>query len=238
MRTVSGTDAGKIRTINEDAVFVDEGKGIFLLADGMGGHQAGEVASGLAVRKTYIYLKDRVSQTVDGNIISNLLIDAIRYAHNALSEKSLTDDKLRGMGTTIVAAVIKDYEACICHVGDSRAYLIRDGITRITTDHSFRGHYENDVMLRAPSLQERSHVLAQAVGIGPDIDPDVNHIGLQKGDILLLCSDGLTDMLSDEEIAEVIQNVRDDMDKAAKTLIQAANNRGGRDNISVILIKA
>lgn len=238
MITAEKSDPGKKRTNNEDRFFVDKDQGIFLLADGMGGHQAGEVASNLAVEEAYAYLKDKISQTNDEKDISKLLAEALFQAHDAIKEKSKNDLNLMGMGTTLVEMVIKGEEAYICHVGDSRAYLLRNGIEQITRDQTV-GDYlvEHNVMKREQVPHQKWHTLTQAVGVSESIVPEIKHVEFKTGDLLLLCSDGLTDMLSDEEIEEIVQKHRNDINKAADALIEEANHKGGRDNISVVLVK-
>lgn len=292
MKVAYKSDLGRKRKNNEDAIRVDESKGIFLLADGMGGHQAGEVASDLAVNEAYAYLKDGVNLTKDEKDVRKLLVEALLKAHDAIREKSKTDLNLRGMGTTLVELVIKDDKAYICHVGDSRVYLLRicdeckkkepnievseekeekgflgwgkkkkpkkqkgkeaafeegkeadeetviEGIKQITKDQTI-GNYlvECNIMKREEVPPQKWHTLTQAVGVSENIVPELNHIELNTKDLLLLCSDGLTDMLTDEEIKEVIQRYRDDLDKMTDALVEAANSKGGRDNISVVLIE-
>ena len=231
------TDVGRQREINEDSILVDQGKGIFLLADGLGGHQAGEVASALCVNEIHRYLREKIDR-ITLKEVPNLLIEAVVHAHKTIKVKSMSDPKLLGMGTTIVALLIKDHDAYICHAGDSRAYIIRDGIKQITKDHTYTGHLENDIMLKELYSRTRSPILSQAVGTVMKIEPEINHIGLKAGDIILICSDGLTDMLSDEEISEITLRHENKINEAADMLVNEANNRGGRDNISVILIKA
>jgi serine/threonine protein phosphatase PrpC len=237
MQVAVKTDAGRVRTNNEDSVFADRNNGIFLLADGMGGHRAGEVASDLAVKTAYAFLLDKIDRAVDSDAVSGLLMEAVLNTHNSVREKSLTDSSLSGMGTTLVIMVIKGHRAYICHVGDSRAYLIRKGIRQITVDHTFGDYLDRNMMMRGLFFGRRSRVLAQAVGTAEDIEPDLNQIELHDGDMILLCSDGLTDMLPDDEIERTVNSHVNDMNMAVNALIEEANNRGGRDNISVVLVK-
>ena len=231
------TDVGGQREINEDSILVDEDNGIFLLADGLGGHQAGEVASELCVNTIHAYLKEKLGK-VPEKAVQDLLLEAVSQAHDAVKKTAISNPNLLGMGTTIVIMVVRDHEAYICHVGDSRAYLVRAGIKQITRDHSYTGHFENDVLLKDGSFQKRSPVLSQAIGTGVDIKPEINHIRLLKGDVILICSDGLTDLLSNKEIEEITLRHENEINEAAGLLVNEANNRGGRDNISVILVKA
>lgn len=237
MQAVYRTDTGRKREINEDYLLADEKRGIFLLADGLGGHQAGEVASEVAVKEAYEYLKDQAEQTRDKNTFLNLLSEAAIHAHNAVMKRASGDPALMGMGTTLVIIVIEGLQAYICHVGDSRAYFISGGIRQITRDHSLGNYFFDIIALEHSPIRRRSNVLAQAVGAGDEIAPETNFIELKGGDIMLMCSDGLTDMLSDEEIAGIVIRYEDDIDGAAGELVECANKKGGIDNISVILIR-
>lgn len=238
MKVAYKTDVGMKRTHNEDSILVDESMNIFLLADGMGGHQAGEVASDLAVKESYACLKENFYKARSEEEISKLLIDSLQKAHNAVKTQSKTDINLMGMGTTLIQMLIGKNNAHICHIGDSRAYLIRKGIKQITTDHTSEMYFirENKLMQGYLPLQ-KLRVLTQAVGNSETLVPEVKQIKLQPEDILLLCSDGLTDMLSDEEIESIIQKYRDNLHAATDHLIKDANTKGGVDNISVILIE-
>lgn len=234
MRIAYKTDVGRQREINEDSILVDEDNGIFLLADGLGGHQAGEVASELCVNTIHAYLKEKLDK-VPEKAVQDLLLEAVTQAHDVVKERAISNPNLLGMGTTIVVMVVRGHEAYICHVGDSRAYLVRAGIRQITRDHSYQGPFDN---VKGGPFQKRSPVLSQAIGTGFEIKPEINCVRLLKGDIILICSDGLTDLLSDKEIEEITLRHENEIDKAADMLVKEANNRGGRDNISVILVKA
>jgi protein phosphatase len=238
MKVAYKSDVGKKRENNEDRILVDEDRGIFLLADGMGGHKAGEVASRLAVEEAYACLKDRIDQTNDEKGTSKLLIEALFNAHDAIKEKAKADLNLMGMGTTLVEMILKAEKAHICHVGDSRVYLLREGAKQLTKDQTV-GDYlvEHNIMRREEVPPQKWHTLTQAVGVSENIVPELKHVEIKPGDLLLLCSDGLTDMLSDEEIEKIIQKHRDDMDAGVEALVKGANNKGGKDNISVILVK-
>lgn len=236
-RVACKTDIGRVRSNNEDSIFVDEGKGIFLIADGMGGHQAGEVASDLAVKTSYAYLLERIDRTADKGLSPALIMEAVMRAHIAVREKSLTGSHLKGMGTTLVIMLIRDRFAYICHVGDSRAYLIRDGIRQITRDHTFESRIDRNMMSKGLFFGGSLRVLAQAVGTAENIEPGINQVELKEGDAVLLCTDGLTDMLSDNETEKIIDMHNDNADMAVDALIDEANRRGGRDNISVILVR-
>jgi serine/threonine protein phosphatase PrpC len=237
VRVAYKSDRGKKRKNNEDSFYVDVEKGMFLLADGMGGHQAGEVASDLAVREGYAYLKDSLAQADSEKEILKLLVEALINAHNVIKERAKSDLNLMGMGTTLIQVVVKNDTAYICHVGDSRVYLLRDSIKQITRDHTV-GDYlvEHKIMRREEVPPQKWHTLTQAVGVSDDLVPELQTVEMKRGDYLLLCTDGLTDMLSDEEIEKIILERGDDANKTVDALIEEANRKGGRDNISVVLI--
>ncbi len=237
MNVAYKTDIGKKRTVNEDSIFVDELRGIFLIADGLGGHQAGEIASNMAVKEAYLYLKRNLSKAKDEEAISNLLTESLVKAHNAIKAEATTDLNLIGMGTTLIEMLIKDNKAHICHVGDSRVYFLRDGIKQITKDHTFDRYLAEHKDKKVKKRYLPLHILTQAVGESETLTPEVKQVKLKVGDILLLCSDGLTDMLSDKEIEFIIQKHKDNLPLVVDDLIKKANDKGGTDNISAIVIK-
>ncbi|MBI5631905.1 MAG: Stp1/IreP family PP2C-type Ser/Thr phosphatase [Nitrospirae bacterium] len=237
MIVASKTDTGKVRTNNEDSILVDQERGIFLLADGMGGHNAGEVASKLAVDTVHDYLKVIIGAVESDEEILHALNAAVMKAHEAVKEKAASDINLRGMGTTLVVLVVKNKKAYLCHAGDSRAYLFRGKLKRLTKDHTVGDSYvEKGYMTREQVPPQQWHMLTQAVGTDNDLAPDKKTFGLKPGDILLLCSDGLTNMLTDDEIAAIFKNDNSSINELADSLVAEANNRGGRDNISLILV--
>lgn len=237
MRLAYKTDVGRKRTHNEDSILADGSMNIFLLADGMGGRQAGEVASDLAVKECYAWLKENFKRAKREEDVSKLLIESLLKAHDAVKAKSMTDVNLMGMGTTLTEMVIKKDEAHICHIGDCRVYLLRKEIKQITKDHTTEMYFIKDRIVVEGFLPlQKMRVLTQAVGAQETLEPEVKQVKLKPADILLLCSDGLTDMLSDKEIESIIQRGRDNLTTVADSLIQEANNEGGIDNISVILI--
>ena len=238
MKVAYKTDVGRKRTHNEDSMLVDEPMHIFLLADGMGGHQAGEVASDLAVKECYAWLKENINKTKNKEDISRLLVESLLKSHHTVKAMSTTDVNLAGMGTTLIQMLVTGNNAHICHVGDSRAYLLRNEIKRITQDHTSEMYFVKNGATEEVDLPvHKMRVLTQAVGGQATPVPEVEQVKLKPEDILLLCSDGLTDMLSDEEIESIIQKYRDNLAMAADHLIKEANDKGGVDNISVILIE-
>ncbi len=215
----------------------DPANRIFVLADGIGGCASGEVASDTAVREAYAYLKDRIIQTTDEESLSRVIIDAVQHAHREVKQRASSDRKLKGMGTTLVILVIKGPYAYVCHVGDSRAYIIRNGIEQITTDHTLENYPVYNSAIAELFLFQKANFPTQAIGLSRKITHELIQLRLQNDDIIILCSDGLTDLLSDEEVADIIGRCGADLDRAAEALINEANNKGGNDNISVVLVR-
>lgn len=238
MKVAYKTDLGKKRTHNEDSTLVDESLRVFLLADGMGGHQAGEVASDLAVKECYAYLKEHIDKARNIGDVSNLLVESLLKSHHTVRAGAATDINLAGMGTTLIQMLIIGNNVYVCHVGDSRAYLIRNGIKQITQDHTSEMYFVKEgIAVEGVLPVQKMRVLTQAVGGQATPVPEIKQIRLHPKDILLLCSDGLTDMLPDEEIESIIQKYRGNLTLAVDNLINEANDKGGIDNISVILVE-
>jgi protein phosphatase len=221
------TDPGRKRRRNEDAYVVEPP--LFAIADGMGGAQAGEVASRLAAAAVR-------ESGVDGGGEERIL-DLMREANRRVYDRSSTDPKTSGMGTTMTVALVENDSVAFGHVGDSRAYLIRDGeIEQLTEDHSLVNELLKSGKLspaEAETHPQRS-VITRALGTDPDVDVDTFTIGVQTGDLFLLCSDGLTDMVSKSAILELVERNRDDIESALRALVKAANRGGGEDNITIV----
>ena len=222
------SDTGKKRRRNEDSYVV--APPLFAVADGMGGAQAGEVASKLAAAA----LEDTDSGAGDGEA---RVVSLIQEANRRVYERANTDPATTGMGTTMTVALVEGKLVTIGHVGDSRAYLVRAGrLEQLTEDHSLVNELLKSGKLspkEAETHPQRS-VITRAVGTDPDVDVDVFKIEAHEGDVFLLCSDGLTDMVDDEGILDLVERHHDDLDRAAKSLVSAANRGGGEDNITVI----
>jgi protein phosphatase len=229
-QSVSVTDTGRKRRHNEDA-FVREPP-LFAIADGMGGAQAGEVASRLAAEA----VKEGGGEGGGEERVAAL----IQKANRRVYDSSGKDASLEGMGTTMTVALVEDGTVAIGHVGDSRAYLIRDGkLEQLTDDHSLVAELTRAGKLseeEAESHPQRS-VITRSVGTDPDVDVDTLSVETQAGDIFLLCSDGLTDMVDDEQILRIVNSKRSDLAAAGKALVKAANKRGGQDNITVVFFE-
>jgi protein phosphatase len=225
------TDTGRRRRRNEDA-FVCEPP-LFAVADGMGGAQAGEVASRLAAES----LRE---QELGGLSSPEQTVELIREANRRVYAYSSENASARGMGTTMTVALVEGNVVTIGHVGDSRAYLLRDDqLTQLTQDHSLVAELVRSGRLSAKEAEShpRRSVITRALGTDSEVEVDVLSLRAQDRDVFLLCSDGLTSMVSDEEIARLLLSARDDLDDAGKKLIAAANQAGGEDNITVVLFK-
>ncbi|MDR0396727.1 MAG: Stp1/IreP family PP2C-type Ser/Thr phosphatase [Oscillospiraceae bacterium] len=232
MRAVSRTDTGRVRVKNEDAVLIDPA-GLYIVADGMGGHRAGEIASSIAAQS--------LRRSLSGAPFNpGALAEAVSLANQAVYEAARSRVECQGMGTTITllwAAGSRGSGALIAQIGDSRAYLLRDDrLHRCTRDHSIV-----DEMLRKKLItpsQARVHpdrsVITRAVGVASAVKPDLFEWDRQDGDLWLLCSDGLTDMLDDAAIASILRSLPPE--QAADTLLSEALERGGPDNISILLV--
>jgi protein phosphatase len=226
-----GTDTGKKRRRNEDEYVV--APPLFAIADGMGGAQAGELASSLAAGAV------RDDESVSGSG-ERRVAELIQEANRRVYQRSSQDASASGMGTTMTVALVEDGAVVFGHVGDSRAYLIRDGrLEQLTEDHSLVAELVRSGKLspeEAETHPQRS-VITRALGTDPDVDVDTFSIPAQAGDLFMLCSDGLTSMVEDEAILEAAEKHRDDLQAAVKALIRAANKGGGEDNITVVLFE-
>ena len=245
---VNLSDTGRRRPHNEDSTLSDPNLGLVILADGMGGYKAGEVASALAVTTIYREIASGLQELqntsshkkVGASAQSQLLRDAIIQANSGIYETAQQDDQCHGMGTTIVTVLFHDGFATIGHVGDSRLYRKRGNeFQQITKDHSLiqelidRGMYTpEEAMANTPK-----NLVTRALGIENRVDVDVNEVPSLRGDIYLLCSDGLNDMVDDEEIHLTLSKYSANLIQAAAELVDLANRKGGKDNISVIIIR-
>ncbi len=222
------TDVGRVRDGNEDDFLVDTRTSLVAVADGMGGHRAGEVASATA-------LEALRAAVASGKPIR----DAIVVANNAVLEKSLSDQELQGMGTTVTAGTLASGGTLLVgHVGDSRAYLVRDGeLTQITNDHSLVEEMvrEGELTPEQAEVHPQRSIITRALGIDPQVEVDVYPLELRAGDRVLLCSDGLTTMLRADQIAEILVGEHD-AERAAQRLVDAANAAGGEDNVTALVV--
>jgi PPM family protein phosphatase len=247
-RCVGASDTGRVREHNEDTIGTDGDIGLVVLADGMGGYKAGEVASGIAVRTVLTLVKDAVdredlSWRDDVNGLSRpgiLLRDAIQRANKVIYQTARTQANCEGMGTTVVAGLFFDDKLTIAHVGDSRMYRCRGGqLEQVTQDHSLlqelvsRGFYTPEEAQRAAA----KNYVTRALGVEPTVDVEITEIPALKDDVYLLCSDGLSDMVEDDDIQLTINTFGANLETVAKQLVLLGNDNGGRDNISVVLVR-
>ena len=246
LRFVGLTDTGKVREHNEDTIAVDPDIGLLVLADGMGGYNAGEVASGIAVTSIVKLVREHVERedlsTVDsdsGLSRANIVLrDAVDRANKIIYQTAHSEAQCAGMGTTVVAALFFDNRVIIAHVGDSRLYRQRgDQFEQVTLDHSLlqelvdRGFYSSRHAQRAAN----KNYVTRALGVEPNVEVDIQQVPVSKGEVFVLCSDGLSDMVEDEDIHLTINTFSTNLDTVAKQLIQMANDNGGRDNVSVVM---
>lgn len=245
---VAASDSGMKRTLNEDSFIADPENGFFAVADGMGGHTAGEIASRIAIDTVHEMIKTpSLAETETGSLFdpglsndANLLKRAIIKGNKTILALALKRGELRGMGTTIVAAKIRGNSLAIGFVGDSRAYLIRNSsIHQITVDHSWVNEQIKNGLMKKSEAEGHPlrNVITRALGINEEVIVDVNDHTLLPDDILVLCSDGLNTCLSDKEILESVLEWRNNLQQACNALIEKANSNGGEDNITVILVK-
>ena len=242
------THVGRQRQHNEDSFLVEDGARLYLVADGMGGHAAGEIASRIAVdsiSEFILHTKEDDGTWPHGydeqfGRTTNRLMAAVRMANTRVLEAMRKDARLRGMGTTVVACMADNAKMSFAHVGDSRAYLVRDGkLSRITNDHSWVFEQVQAGMLTEAEAEKHPlrNVITRALGGALQVTPDASEIEIRSGDVYLLCSDGLTGMVPEDEILRVVADNKNDLEAACKELIDAANERGGLDNVTAILVK-
>jgi len=248
LATAMLSDMGQVRKNNEDAVGEDPDIGLLVLADGMGGYNAGEVASGIAVTTVQDIVKREWKGIKHGEIDAKtghsnealLLKKAVETAHTTIYQASQSQPQCAGMGTTVVSAVFHNDRMSIAYVGDSRLYRLRHGkLEQVTRDHSLieelvaRGHYTRE---EAKKLV-RKNIVTRALGVEAAVKVDVLEDPIEVGDVVLICSDGLCDMVDDETIRLTLSKFADNLDEMAKTLVKLANERGGKDNVSVVLAR-
>lgn len=236
MKVFSITDVGRIRKMNQDYVFAtDEPLGslpnLLVVADGMGGHKAGDFASKFTVETLKEELKLSLKEGPE-----EVLLDAVQTVNHKLIQTAETDIKLDGMGTTLVAATVIDHTLYFINVGDSRLYLINNNIKQLSRDHSLV-----EEMLRLGGISEEEaknhpdkNIITRAIGVKENVDADFYEFALKKGDVILMCTDGLCNMVSEDEIFAIIKGARDIVE-AGQLLINRANENGGKDNIGIVL---
>jgi serine/threonine protein phosphatase PrpC len=239
-RAAGATHVGRVRKGNEDSFVMDAERGVFLVADGMGGHAAGEVASGIAADTIGGALRAGVDAGMDADALAQTLIDSFRAADRAILDRVETNPETFGMGTTCTAIVLcTDGTYRMGHVGDSRAYLMRDGmLAQVSRDHTWVQREVDEGRLTPAGARRHhlSHILTRALGADPLDTPEVLAGTLIPGDQLLLCSDGLTGMLTDRDLGRVLALKVSPEERVAR-LIRGANVKGGKDNITALLVE-
>lgn len=241
------TEVGKVRTNNEDSLAQDPELGLLVLADGMGGYNAGEVASSITTATVLASVRRQLQEPATGAVDrsaprndADILHQAVTEAHEAVCARAAADPDCAGMGTTVDAVLIRDGRVTVAHVGDSRVYRYRNGeLRQLTTDHSLleelvaRGHYSREEAAR----YVRKNIVTRALGVEPRLDIDLVTDDVAPGDVYLLCSDGLSDMADDDAIQQIVEIRGTALDLLARALVNTALEAGGRDNISVALAR-
>ena len=231
------TDAGLLRDHNEDSIGSNENIALAVLADGMGGHRGGEMASAMTVSTI---LESITEKTIKNSTVRKLMYNAIIHANKSVYDSSKTNPQYRGMGTTVVAIVFYDNHFTVAHVGDSRLYRLRNNqLEQITRDHSFVQEQIDLGLHTAEQARNSPHknLITRAIGIDDDVQVDIQEDTAMQDDIYLLCSDGVNDMLEDEVIKKILIDNSCDLENASSEIIRLANESGGKDNISVLLAK-
>jgi len=242
------TDPGMVRSHNEDSIAADAANGLVVLADGMGGYNAGEVASGMATTVIVTEMRQilsgakpyQVDTKTKEEIAPKIVREQVLKANTSIYQAAQTQPQYAGMGTTLVVALLSDNQITVAHVGDSRLYRLRDAqLSQLTRDHSLLQEQIDSGMItpEQAKFSQNKNLVTRALGIDPTVEPELNCFEAQPGDVYLLCSDGLNDMVSDEDIGMTLQTLSANLRLAAQQLVQMANDNGGRDNVSVILVR-
>lgn len=242
------TDVGQRRDHNEDAIASDDSMGFVVLADGMGGYKAGEVASEIAVLSITAELKEamlyqrpgQADISLNKQAEAQLILDAVKNANEAIYNVSQSQPQCEGMGTTLVVGLFTNNKLLVGHIGDSRMYRLRNQvITQITEDHSLLQEQIKSGLITAEQAKysANKNLVTRALGIDPEVELELNEYTVEVGDIYLLCSDGLSDLVDDDVIQSTLNMLSSHLAEAAQTLVQMANENGGNDNISVILVR-
>lgn len=241
LEMTSATDTGQARSHNEDCVAVDAEYGLAILADGMGGYNAGEIASGMAVTLLMQGLKAQLPELLpDPSALEALLRKVVATVNGAVYEAARTQPQCAGMGTTLVMAVFYNNRLLAAHIGDSRLYRLRGGqLTQLTHDHSLlQAQIDSGMISQEDAIwSSNKNLVTRALGVDPKVPLEVNAYDSAPNDMYLLCSDGLTDMVTLSDIQAAMELMGNNLPLAANEMIKLANEQGGRDNISVALVK-
>jgi protein phosphatase len=248
LEIASCTDPGIVRSHNEDSIAADAAKGLVVLADGMGGYNAGEVASGMATTVIATEIQNLVEEfqphrtdpQTGRAYADRLLREQIAKANTSIFQAAQSQPQYAGMGTTLVAAMFYDNKVTVAHIGDSRLYRLRgEDFVQVTRDHSLLQEQIDSGMItpEQAKFSQNKNLVTRALGIDATVEPEIHEYETKVGDIYLLCSDGLNDMVSDEDMGMTLQTLAANLKLAAQQLVQMANDNGGRDNVSVILVR-
>jgi serine/threonine protein phosphatase PrpC len=248
LEVATATDPGMVRSHNEDSIVADAASGFVILADGMGGYNAGEVASGIATALLGSNLKQVLTSAEPGGIepesgeplAEKILREQIAGANASIYQAARSQPQYAGMGTTLVVGLFHDNRLSVAHIGDSRLYRLRQGeFKQITRDHSLLQEQIDSGMIteQMAKVSHNKNLVTRALGIDPAVEPEIHTHEVEAGDIYLLCSDGLSDMVEDGEISLTLSSLQANVLLASQQLVQMANDNGGRDNVSVILVR-
>ena len=242
------TDPGMVRSHNEDSIAADPSNGLVVLADGMGGYNAGEVASGMATTVIVTEMRQilanarpyEVDQKNNEEIAARLVREQVLKANSSIYQAAQSQPQYAGMGTTLIVCLFYDNRVSVAHLGDSRVYLQRgEEFKQVTRDHSLLQEQIDAGLITPEQAKHAAHknLVTKALGIDPSVEPEIHEYPVKPGDIYLLCSDGLCDMVEDEDIGMTLQALGGNLTLCAQQLVQMANDNGGRDNVSVILVR-
>jgi len=248
LEITSATDPGMVRSHNEDSVAADPANGLVVLADGMGGYNAGEVASGMATTVIVTEMQQALARArpydldpkTNQPLAPRLVREQVLKANTSIYQAAQSQPQYAGMGTTLVVGLFYDNRLLVAHLGDSRLYLLRDGkFSQVTRDHSLLQEQIDSGLITLEQAKHAQHknLVTRALGIDPSVEPEIREYPTKPGDIYLLCSDGLNDMVEDEDIGMAVETLGANLPLAAQQLVQMANDNGGRDNVSVILVR-
>jgi serine/threonine protein phosphatase PrpC len=248
LEIASATDPGWVRSHNEDSVAADAANGVVVLADGMGGYNAGEVASGMATTVIVTEMQQvmtkvqpyEVDEKSGQQVAARMVRDQVLKANTSIYQAAQSQPQYAGMGTTLVVCLFFDNRVLVAHLGDSRLYLMRDGrFSQVTRDHSLLQEQIDSGLITPEQAKHAQHknLVTKALGIDPSVEPEIHEYPTKPGDVYLLCSDGLCDMVEDDDIALAVQTFGNNLKMATSHLVQMANDNGGRDNVSVILVR-
>ena len=248
LEIASCTDPGMVRSHNEDSIASDPVNGLVVLADGMGGYNAGEVASGMATTVITTEMAQllakvkpfQLDEQTKKPVAEKLIRDQVIKANTSIYQAAQSQAQYAGMGTTLVVCLFYDNKISVGHLGDSRLYMLRDGkFSQVTRDHSLLQEQIDSGIITPEQAKHAQHknLVTKALGIDPTVEPEIHEYPAKPGDVYLLCSDGLCDMVDDDDIGMTLQALGGNLKLAAQQLVQMANDNGGKDNVSVILVR-